>query len=247
MAATYPTKMKLAFRSGGICAYPECRKPLVHEESSGNTATIGEAAHIYGENPGAARYVAVMTDDERNAIGNLIYLCPIHHTVIDKLPEDWPADKLLSLKESHEQRASLAVQDAFANIAFPELERAMEWIGQQVPTDNGTFQIVPPDQKIKKNGLTSGSRMVIAAGLAARDVVHRFVEAETQIDSAYPEKLKAGFLTEYHRLRHQGHSGDDLFELMCVFSVRGTTRHLDKVAGLAVLVYLFEICDVFEK
>lgn len=247
MAATYPTKLMLAFRSGGICAFPECRKPLVHEESSGSATPLGEAAHIYGEKPGAARYLASMTDGERNGIGNLLYLCPDHHTIIDKLAEDWPAEKLVPLKQAHEQRALTATQDAFANVAFPELERAMAWIGEQAPAGNGSFEIIPPDEKIKKNGLTNRSRMVIAAGLAARDIVHRFVEAETQIDSAFPERLKAGFLAEYYGLRHQGHAGDELFELMCLFSERGAARHLDKVAGLAVLIYLFEICDIFEK
>ena len=34
---------------------------------------------------------------------------------------------------------------------------------------------------------------------------------------------------------------------MCAFAQRGLKRQADKTAGIAVLVYLFEICDVFEK
>src|ERR1700730_12551352 len=51
----------------------------------------------------------------------------------------------------------------------------------------------------------------------------------------------------HHRLRHLGHKGNELFELMCAFSQRGLKSQGDRTAGLAVLIYLFEICDVFEK
>jgi hypothetical protein len=34
---------------------------------------------------------------------------------------------------------------------------------------------------------------------------------------------------------------------MCGFSQRGLKSQGDRTAGLAVLIYLFEICDVFEK
>ena len=66
-------------------------------------------------------------------------------------------------------------------------------------------------------------------------------------DPDFPERLKAGFLEEYFGKRKEGHKGDDLFELMCAFAQRGLRKQADKTAGIAVLVYLFEICDVFEK
>ena len=74
-----------------------------------------------------------------------------------------------------------------------------------------------------------------------------YVEAEAQLDPDFPERLKAGFLEEYYARRKEGHKGDELFELMCAFAQRGLRRQADKTAGIAVLIYLFEICDVFEK
>ena len=74
-----------------------------------------------------------------------------------------------------------------------------------------------------------------------------YVEAETQLDADFPERLKAGFLEEYFKQRKDGHKGDELFELMCAFAQRGLKKQVDRTAGVAVLVYLFEICDVFEK
>lgn len=247
MAATYPTKIILAFRSGGVCAFPKCAKHLTYDASVGKDTYVGEAAHIRGEKPGAARYDAAMTDEERDDVGNLIYMCTDHHTIIDKVPEDWPTDTLMTLKASHEKQVRAAMEEAFANVAFPELERAISWVSVQVPAGNGTFEIISPEEKIKKNALSNGARHIIASGLMSRAVVAAYVEAESQLDSDFPERLKAGFLAQYYAYRSTGNKGDVLFELMCSFAQRGFSSQADRTAGLAVLIYLFEICDVFEK
>jgi len=235
-------------RSGGVCALPGCGKHLTYQAQEGEDTYVAEAAHIRGEKPSAARYDPSMTDDERDAIENLIYLCTDDHTIIDKVEADWPVDRLTKIKVDHEKAVREAMVDAFADVAFPELERAVSWVSGQTPSLVGhTFEVVPPDEKIEKNALSSASRHIIAAGLVSRATVAAFVESETQIDADFPEKLKAGFLAEYYKLRHSGHKGDELFELMCAFAQRGLKKQGDRTAGLAVLIYLFEICDVFEK
>jgi len=247
MTATYPTRVLLAFRSGGMCAIPKCGKHLTYEAKSGEDTYAAEAAHIRGEKPGAARYDASMTDDERNSVHNLIYVCTDHHTIIDKVEADWPVEMLSALKAAHEARVRQAMEEKFADVAFPELERAVSWVTLPAPAGNGSFHIITPDAKIKKNALTNASRHIIAAGMAARATVASYVEAETQLDSDFPERLKAGFLSQYYLLVSQGHKGDELFELMCSFAQRGLQSNADRTAGVAVLIYLFEICDVFEK
>jgi hypothetical protein len=237
----------LAFRSGGMCAFPKCGKHLTYEAKVGDDTYVGEAAHIRGEKPTAARYDATMTDEERDNVRNLIYMCTDHHTIIDKVEEDWPFATLQALKEAHESQVRQAVEEAFADVAFPELERSISWVATQVPATNGSFDIIAPDEKIKKNELSNGARHIIAAGLTSRATVSAYVEAEAQLDADFPERLKAGFLAEYYSLLREGHKGDDLFELMCSFAQRGLQNQADRTAGLAVLVYLFEICDVFEK
>jgi hypothetical protein len=225
-----------------------CGKTLTYEAIEGNDTYVGEAAHIRGEKPKAARYDASMTDEERDAVDNLIYLCTACHTIIDKVPEDWPTDKLTKLKADHEEKVRSAMEETFADVAFPELERAVQWVSSQAPapSDEG-FELIAPDAKITKNNLSNGSRNIIAAGMTSRATVAAYVEQETQIDMDFPEKLKAGFLEEYYRLRRKGHKGNELFELMCGFAQRGLRTQADRTAGLAVLIYLFEICDVFEK
>ena len=42
-------------------------------------------------------------------------------------------------------------------------------------------------------------------------------------------------------------SGEDLFNSMCIFARRGFGDSKTQCAAQAVLVYLFETCEVFER
>ena len=248
MGVTTATKILLAMRSGGVCAMPGCGRHLTYDATVGTDTYIAEAAHIRGEKPMAARYDASMTEAERNAINNLIYFCTDDHTIVDKVEADWPVARLEVIKKEHERKVRETMIETFADVAFPELASAVSWVTTQAPaTANLSFDITAPDEKIKKNDLSSASRRVIASGLVSQATVASYVEAEAQLDPDFPDKLRSGFLAEYHALRHKGHKGDELFELMCAFAVRGLKKQIDRTAGLAVLVYLFEICDVFER
>lgn len=227
---------------------PACGRQLTYVATLGTDTYVAEAAHIRGEKLGSARYDSSMTDAQRDAIENLMYLCTDDHTVIDKVEADWPASKLYLIKAEHERKVIEAMLDAFADIAFPQLATAVAWVQEQ-PFSGGfvSFDLTAPDKKIKKNTLGRSSRLVISAGMVSIQTVTSYVEAETQIDIDFPDKLRSAFLAEYYRLKHLGHKGDELFELMCAFSTRGLKKQADRTAGLAVLVYLFEICDVFER
>jgi hypothetical protein len=248
MSATYPTKLLLAFRSGDRCAFPGCGRSLTAEGTSCNSVITGEAAHIEGEKSGAAIYNPAMTDEQRNHYNNLIYMCGDHATQIDKQEKDFPVDKLLKIKLAHEQKVRETMNAAFADIGFPELALATTWISRYQPQNpSDEFSIIPPDDKIKKNQLTTASRATIMMGLGVSREVSAFVEQEAKIDTDFPEKLKAGFLEEYYRLRRDGIKGDALFDLMCQFAQQGMKTQTQRSAGLAVLIYLFEACEVFEK
>ena len=249
MSATYPTKLLLAFRSGGRCAFPECLTDLtVDAPTGGDAVVVGEAAHIAGENPTAARFDSEMSPEARDNYANLIYLCTNHHTQIDKQEAHFTVDMLFKMKANHEAKVREGMNFAFAQVGFPELQMATEWVNYFQPgKESQDFSLLAPDEKIRKNGLGNGSRAMITMGLSVAKLVGDFVQREAQIDSDYPERLQAGFSEEYFRLRRQGLRGDDLFDLMCDFAQRGVKGQSKRSAGLAVLVYLFEKCDVFEK
>lgn len=248
MAVSYPTKVSLAFRSGGVCAFPDCGKHLVYKSEKGSDKHVAEAAHIFGEKQGAARWIPDMTQEQRDSIENLLYMCPTCHDIIDKAEIDWPAKRLFELKTSHEERVIGWREAAFADVAFEELRTSVAWVSDQdIEVSGVTFDLISPREKLAKNGLSNGSKHIIVGALAAQHIVAEFVESEAKLDPDFPDKLKAGFLKEYYTLVHQGHKGDTLFELMCDFAQQGMEKQKDRSAGLAVLVYLFEKCDVFEK
>ena len=194
-----------------------------------------------------------MTDRERNGYDNLIYLCANCHRIIDAPlsgETDYPVDRLKRIKSEHENRIHNAVMDAFPDVGFPELGEAVRWIDENVDPGTGTgdFLLVSPRDKLNKNELGGRSEMIVVSGLSVAREVQRFVEFRTQTDRRFPERLKEGFLIEYHRLKKTKElSADEMFDLMCRFAQRGLHRQIERTAGLAVLVYLFETCEVFEK
>ena len=249
MSASYRTKLLLAFRSGDRCAFLGCPRQLtVDAPAGGDPVVLGEAAHIAGEQPDAARYDAAMTGIQRNHYDNLIYLCADHHTQIDKQEAHFSVDALHRLKRDHEAKVREGLNAAFAQIGFLELQLATTWVNRYQPAaDAGDLSLLAPEDKIMRNNLTNGSRVTITMGLSVAALVGDFVQQEALIDSDYPEQLKAGFLEEYFRLRRAGYRADELFDCMCEFSQRGLQGQSQRSAGLAVLIYLFEKCDVFEK
>ncbi len=257
MSVSYPTKLLLAYRSGDICAMPGCGCRLTPNNDLGNPINIGEAAHITGKHDGkgtrkrSARYNPSMTDIERNHYNNLIYLCTNCHTIIDAMPQgeiDYPAERLHNIKEEHEIKVRQAILDAFVDVGFPELQEATQWATTISPTVvTQDYSLSKLDDKIRKNNLDDGARAVIAMGLGVANEVSRYIESVAQTDVKFPERLKAGFLEEYWRLKKLGINGSDLFELMCRFAQQGFHRQAQRSAGLAVLIYMFEKCEVFEK
>jgi hypothetical protein len=248
MSVSSATKIILAVRSGNHCAYPDCTRTLATEDQGADPVVTGEVAHIAGLRPGAARYDPSMTEDQRNHYSNLIYLCGDHHTQIDKQVARFSVERLRQMKEDHERAVQRGTLEALAGVGFPELEEATQWIMQITPAKlSYDFSLVPLGEKLAKNDLNEESRSVVTMGLSVAADVQAFIESIAQTDSDFPERLKAGFLEEYFKWVRQGYRGDDLFDLMCAFAQRGFTKQSQRSAGLAVLVCLFESCEVFEK
>lgn len=249
MSASYSTKLLLAFRSGDRCAFPGCGRALtVDSLSASNPVSTGEAAHIAGEKMDSARFDKSMTDEQRNQYDNLIYLCGDHHTQIDKQEADFSVQKLLKMKSDHVSKLRSAMNMALADVGFPELEQATQWISIIDPAQfSNDYTIISPDDKIQKNELSNIVRGTITMGLSVAREVRAFIESEAKIDHDFPDRLRAGFLEEYYRLRRENYKGDDLFDMMCQFAQQGMVQQVKRSAGLAVLIYLFEACEVFEK
>ena len=109
------------------------------------------------------------------------------------------------------------------------------------------FVALDPRAKMEKNNLTDRVHFLITLGFAKFKEVENYVEKIALLDSQFPERLKAGFIQEYNRLYEAGIEGDSLFEALREFAYGRSGNFKQQAAGLAVLTYLFQKCEVFEK
>ena len=239
----------LCTKSGNRCALPNCRAILVEDATKTDGASlIAEAAHIKGENPGSARYDGSMTDEERNCYKNRILLCPSCHTKIDKQQNAYPVELLQRYKIEHEAWIIESTKNEVINISFSELDVVTKHLIATQDIRNDSLTLIPPTAKIAKNGLSNSIKQMILMGMTQVRQVANFIEKITAIDSDFTNRLINGFVSEYERLRNEeGIRGDELFESLIEFSCGGSSDFKQKAAGLSVLVYLFEKCEVFEK
>ena len=161
----------------------------------------------------------------------------------------YPTQKLLEIKAKHESAVAEAMEEAMATVTFRELEEATRWVNTIPPElPARDFSRVPMEDKIKKHGLSLSSRNLIVCSLTATPSVRSFIQSLSQDDSGFAERLKSGFLEQYYKFRKEGiTAGEDMFNRMCVFACRGFTDLKTQYAAQAVLIYLFETCEVFEQ
>ncbi|WP_139342490.1 hypothetical protein, partial [Protofrankia sp. BMG5.30] len=87
----------------GYCYEPSYREPVM-KFVDGEPLTNVDVAHICALEPSGARYDPAMSLAERQAFGNLILLCTVHHKVIDRTPtrDRYPASLLREWKKKAE-------------------------------------------------------------------------------------------------------------------------------------------------
>ena len=258
MSVPYPVKIALALRSGNQCAMPTCSQLLSSEPRDGEYVMLGVAAHIAGERGGgtrgrpSARFDPNMSDEQRNSLANLLYVCRNCHERIDAHPHgerEYPVARLLQIKAEHESTVAAAVYQGLPTVTVAELAEVTRWVAEvPPPPPSRDFSRVAIEDKIERNGLSLSSQNLIVAHLAVAPQVRSFIQEVSQDDPGFPQRLISGFLQHYHMLRAGGmSSGEDLFNSMCMFARRGFDNFKTQCAAQAVLVYLFETCEVFER
>jgi hypothetical protein len=105
------TKELLARRVGFRCSNPKCRKATSGPDSTGSGAvSIGVAAHIAGASAGGPRFDAALTQEERMAVANGVWLCQSCSKLIDSDLAKYTKEVLLDWKETAEHLAAAEVQ-----------------------------------------------------------------------------------------------------------------------------------------
>ncbi len=231
-------------KSAGMCSM--CKIHLVDVSTDGNVA-IGENAHIQGEKPGSERYNKEQPDEERSVYQNLILLCPTCHTKIDKKENvaKYSVATLNKIKQEHESWVYSQTVQSINSVTYTELDNVIKYLIQQPDFIPDNLLILNPKEKIEKNNLSKESELLIKVGLMKVSLVKKYLNDHPDVEFA--DRLKSGYVKKYEEFKIAEYTSDEIFNLMLDFSSNNNSNLLQRSAGLAVLVYFFEQCDIFER
>ncbi len=230
------------------CAFPDCQIVLVAPPTKSDPSVVlGQVSHIVGLEDDGPRGDPAYPDSLRNKYENLILLCPGHHSLVDGQDSSYSTDTLKNWKVAHERWVLMTLAAQMPRVSFAELEFVTNAMTSNPCPPTESFVLVPPKEKMERNGLTAHVGSLLTMGLAKSQEVAAFIERAADIDPEFPERLKGRFVAEYIKHRNSGLSGDALFQELRVLASRGSQAFEKQAAGIAVLSYLFEKCEVFES
>lgn len=233
--------------AAGRCSLPDCRRRVVLISAAGTVQQIGKIAHIVGHSERGPRGDPSYPRGKVDNYDNLVLLCPTCHDIVDAQEEKYSVDDLRRIKANHERWVEEQLKAEIVGVTCAELEVVTMALLASPDSGPEDFSLVPLDKKIIQNELTDRTRWLLRLGLSKITEVKSFVEQVSVRDGTFPTRLRNGFSKEYKNLRNSGLSGDSLFEAMRNFAIGGHLEFVEQAAGLAVLTYFFEMCEVFEK
>jgi hypothetical protein len=230
---------RLHTKSGNRCA--KCNIVLVE-----NSVCIGENAHIYGEKQTSARYDASKSAEYVNSEQNFIFLCCNCHKIIDTEVLSYPPDKLFSMKEAHEKRVVQALQQGSIDYTFAELQVITAFLVREggKATGSTNYQWLRLPDKIRKNQLAD-VQGYIDMGLLSVSRIENYLNRHP--DPSFADRLTRIFVEKYTALKREEDEPISIFNTLWDFACENQTDYNYRSAGLALLVYFFEKCEVFEK
>ena len=153
--------------------------------------------------------------------------------------------KLHSIKQENNQKFNLALE--MTKVTYTELDMVTKGIMSMPISSEINFTLITPQEKIITNHLSNSTQHKLQIGLMKTSDVRKFIEHMTDLIPDFADKVKAGLINEYKKLKAQSLEGDILFDKLQNFACRDSQDFREQTAGLAVVSYFFEACDLFEK
>jgi hypothetical protein len=135
--------------------------------------------------------------------------------------------------------------DAMKKVGYGELKVVLDIIKKRSPALDEVIH-EPPADKIKINALSDDVEALLKLGFRKSAQVGKFFR--DWHDPTLGDSIASAFKEEYEKLRAGGLPPDEIFGGLQEFAggaMRGAPEH--ESAVLAVLAYLFEECDIFER
>ena len=174
----------------------------------------------------------------------------LRKTIVSLREQMNDSDNQLSSLEDNKERHDLSTMSPMARVTYTDISFVISaLLNQDIKSITGpeNFNVTYPETKMSKNDLTGEVKYSLRMGLAKAGEVRHFIENNAKINFPdVPERLKNSLNTEYSKLATAGVRGDDLFKKLHQFSHQNDSDISRQLAGLAVLCYFFETCDVFE-
>jgi hypothetical protein len=131
------------------------------------------------------------------------------------------------------------------DVRYSNVQEVVSHIARQEPPLLQDIRPVPHD-KLKRNHLSTYVQSMLTYGMQKADLVRNFFNDHS--NPTYGDEIAAAFKGEYNKYRRLEMDADTIFHKLQAFtggSERGSPT--DEAAVLAVLAYLFEQCDIFER
>jgi hypothetical protein len=141
-APSTQTLRQLYVLSGNLCAKPGCNTVLVNA----NGTLVGEACHIKAESPGGARFDKNLSEEQRRAFANLIFLCNVCHKLVDTEPKKFTVAILTKWKRDREERFA-AVGDTLRQRYLQEIKDEADAGGLSFPKSLQAYVKYLDDEK----------------------------------------------------------------------------------------------------
>ena len=239
-------RRRLWAMSGHICACPICGDALTLENATdGNISTVGQECHINAVSPNGPRPFPEGTVTDPNAYDNWILLCPTHHKIVDDDPITYTADILRQWKRDRENE--IIRKWEVAQFSFQELEEIITWLAESTDVPTSNLLLTPIEEKIARNNLSLSTRKLIAIGIGLVGEVENYIKRISKTRPGYAYLLLGPLMTLYGNLKGDGIGNDDVVSELVHFAC-GHSRNPSKwVAGIVLIAYFFERCDLLDS
>lgn len=151
--------------------------------------------------------------------------------------------KLLNLTDLEEIFGKRFTREDMLSIQIPDLAPIIDRLEQLEPDAEDTDIIIPSVEKLEKNQLSKYVKESMKMGRLKSPLVKKFFKGDARYEQG--EKIAESFRNKYNSLKGLGLEPDSIYHHLQNFAgFHGEPKH--QAAVIAVLVYLFDSCDIFE-
>ena len=247
------TQRVLFSESAGICSLPDCNVPIIFDKKVGK-GHYSNLAHIEAYSKKGPRFNPKLSVEERNSEANIIIVCSNCHKKIDTDTETYTVEVLKKIKQNHINRIKL-IKENMIYFDYDDLIYASKSIldskneeseSEKVNIEyNVKYDIKPIDYKIRKNDMSFISKNILVPAMLQQETVVEFISQMSKENETFADELLSTLKKYYNQFKIE-YSGDMLLTKLYTQFIKPLSSK-QQSACLAIIVYFFTICELFEK